>query len=109
MLNHSLGGGAVLFAKEPSRIETINDIDGEVVNFFRTICNDKDELMRRIVYTPYAREIYDQAFTGEAKDEVDRALRFAVKSMMGHGFRINEKTGWKKDVYGREAAYAVRY
>jgi Site-specific DNA methylase len=28
---------------------------------------------------------------------------------MGHGFRLCEKCGWKKDVYAREAAYAVRY
>ena len=29
--------------------------------------------------------------------------------MQSHGFRISGKSGWKKDVYGREAAYAVRY
>lgn len=29
--------------------------------------------------------------------------------MQSHGFRLSEKCGWKKDVYGREAAYAVRY
>lgn len=103
------GSGAILFEKKPSRIETVNDIDGEVVNFFRTICDRKDELIRRAACTPYAREVYDQAYTDEPKDSVDRALQFAVKSMMGYGFRTNEKTGWKKDIYGREAAYAVRY
>lgn len=103
------GGGAVLFAKEPSRIETVNDIDGEVINFFRVIRDNKDELIRRAVYTPYARQIYDNAFLTEPEDDIDRALQFAIKNMMGYGFRVNEKTGWKKDVYGREAAYAVRY
>lgn len=29
--------------------------------------------------------------------------------MQSHGFRLTEKCGWKKDVYGREAAYADRY
>jgi DNA adenine methylase len=29
--------------------------------------------------------------------------------MQSHGFRLTEKCGWKKDIYGREAAYAVRY
>jgi len=31
-----------------------------------------------------------------------------LRSMQSHGFRLTEKCGWKKDVHGREAAYAVR-
>ena len=31
------GSGAVFFRKDPSRIETINDLDGEIVNLFRVI------------------------------------------------------------------------
>ena len=29
--------------------------------------------------------------------------------MQSHGFRLTEKSGWKKDVHGRESSYAVRY
>ena len=46
---------------------------------------------------------------GDTEDPVERAACFAIKSMMGHGFRMNGDCGWKKDVYGRESAYAVRY
>lgn len=104
------GGGAVLFAKEPSRIETINDIDGEVINFFSVIKDEesRERLCELVAYTPYSREVYDQAFRYQ-KDNVSRAASFAVRSMQSHGFRLSEKCGWKKDVYGREAAYAVRY
>ena len=58
------GGGAVLFTKEPSRIETINDIDGDVINFFRVIQNpeSREELCELVAYTPYSREAYDRAF-----------------------------------------------
>ena len=31
------GGGAVFFNKEPTRIETINDLSGEVVNYFKIL------------------------------------------------------------------------
>lgn len=104
------GGGAVLFEKEPSKIETINDLDGEVVNFFRVIRERTEELIREVVYTPYAREEYDRAYSKEIpRSDVERALHFAIKSLMGHGFRTCEKTGWKKDVYGREAAYTVKH
>lgn len=105
------GGGAILFNKEPSRIETVNDLDDEVINLFRVIRERKDELIEAIVFTPYARQEYEDAFRsdGNPLSDIERARRFVISSMMGHGFRVCEKTGWKKDVYAREAAYAVRY
>lgn len=50
------GGGSVLFHKPPCTIETVNDLDGRVVNFFRVLRNDADELIRHIKLTPWARE-----------------------------------------------------
>lgn len=105
------GCGAVLFAKEPAPIETVNDLDGEVVNFFRVIrdAESREKLQEWIAYTPYARQAYDDAFMREPEDPVERAGYFAIKSMQSHGFRLNGDCGWKKDVCGRENAYAVRY
>jgi len=100
-----------LLNKEPSRIETINDLDDDVINLYRVIREKREELINLIVFTPYARKEYDNAFpenTDELSD-VERAKNFLIRSSMGHGFRVCEKCGWKKDVYGREAAYAVRY
>ena len=39
---------------------------------------------------------------------MEQAGYFAARSMQSHGFPLTEKCGWKKDVHGREAAYAVR-
>lgn len=105
------GCGAVLFGKAPSAIETINDLDDDVVNFFRVIKDpeSRKELQDWINYTPYARKIYENAYSEEPKDEIERAGYFAVRSMQSHAFRLAEKSGWKKDVYGRENAYAVKY
>ena len=36
------GSGAVFFHKVPARIETINDLDGDVVNFFQVIREEAD-------------------------------------------------------------------
>ncbi len=49
------GSGAVFFKKPPSRIETINDLDGEIINLFRCIREQPEELMRAVAYTPYSR------------------------------------------------------
>lgn len=110
-LDPFFGGGAILFAKPPSRIETVNDLDGDVVNFFRVIQNLEScrELQEWLTYTPYSRQVYEETFQEEPKSPVEQAGYFAVRSMQSHGFRLTEKCGWKKDVYGREAAYAVRY
>lgn len=56
------GSGAVFFKKEPSRIETINDMDGEIVNLFRCIREEPEELMRCVTMTPYSRAEYKQAW-----------------------------------------------
>jgi DNA adenine methylase len=42
------GSGAVLFNKPPSAIETVNDIDGDVVNFFTVLREQPEELYARI-------------------------------------------------------------
>ena len=56
------GGGSVLFHKPPCTIETVNDLDGRVVNFFRVLRNDADELIRHIRLTPWAREEFILSF-----------------------------------------------
>lgn len=104
------GSGAALFRKPPSRIETINDLDGDVVNLFRCIRERGDELARAVALTPYSREEYENAFehSGET-DPVERARLFLLQHWQGHGFRTYCRSGWKNDIAGREYAYAVRY
>ena len=102
------GSGAVLFNKPPSAIETVNDIDGDIVNFFRVLREKPDELAEAISLTPYARAVFDDAHENRGTDEFDRAYRFAIRSKMGHGFKTYQKTGFKIDVYARENSYAVK-
>lgn len=106
------GSGAVLFTKERSRIETVNDLDGDVVNFFDWVQHDPAKLASAIYWTPYARSVYERAFIARKTetDSFQRAVDFSIRLMMGHGFRTTgEKVGWKNDVQGREAAYAAMY
>lgn len=102
-----LGSGAVLFNKPRSNIETVNDLDGNVVNLFEWIKRDPERLAREIYYTPYARQVYEEAFDRIPKNSLYKAVNFYIRLNMGHGFRTNgEKVGWKNDVQGREKAYA---
>lgn len=101
------GSGAVLFNKPRSNIETVNDLDGNVVNLFEWIRKDPERLAHEIYFTPYARQVYEDAFSVVPKDSFDKAVKFYICLNMGRGFRTTgEKVGWKNDVQGREKAYA---
>lgn len=102
------GSGAAFFSKVPSAIETINDLDGDVINLFSCIRDNSEVLARKIAMTPYSRKTYDESFRTKPTNEIDKALQFLIRCWQGHGFRTNGyKVGWKNDVQGRENMYAV--
>lgn len=103
------GSGAVLFNKPPSNIETINDLDNRVYSLFRMVRDEPEKLAALVAMTPYSRAEYDAAYDGKkAVSEAELVRRFLIQCWQGHGFRSGYKVGWKNDVQGREAAYAVR-
>ena len=76
------GSGAVLLNRPPSPVETYNDLDGEVVNFFRVLREQRDELISLIGFTPFSREEYYLAISGQ-DDEItplERARRFFIRA-----------------------------
>lgn len=101
------GSGAVLFNKPPSAIETVNDIDGDVVNFFTVLREHPEELAQRVYLTPYSRDVFDDSYNDWGTDPIDRAHQFVIRSKMSHGFKMHHKSGFKIDVQGREKAYCV--
>ena len=54
------GSGAVLFAKPRSKAEVVNDLDGNVVNFFRVCRDAPEELARALYLTPCSRSEYEE-------------------------------------------------
>ncbi|MDM7322078.1 MAG: DNA adenine methylase [Gammaproteobacteria bacterium] len=76
------GSGAVLLNRPPSPVETYNDLDGEVVNFFRVLRDQHDDLIRAIALTPFSREEYFLAIYGDPTglSDVERARRFYIKA-----------------------------
>lgn len=76
------GSAAVLLNRPPSPVETYNDLDGEVVNFFRVLRDQSDELIRRIGLTPFSREEFSIACEPYPDDigDIERARRFFIRA-----------------------------
>lgn len=90
------GAASVLLRKRPSPIEVYNDLDGEVVNFFRVLRDRTEELVRAVALTPYAREEQQEAYQVEGIDDLERARRFFVLAWQSRGAnRGNWRTGWR--------------
>lgn len=75
------GSAAVLINRQPSPVETYNDVDSELVNFFRVLREQKDALIEAIGLTPFSREEFDLACRSEeGLSELERARRFYVRA-----------------------------
>ena len=89
------GSGAVFFCKPPSGTETINDLDGNVVNLFRVIRDAADVLCKKVEMTPYARDEYEASFDlCDGVDDIERARRFLVRIWQGYGGKTYCSTSW---------------
>ena len=78
------GSAAVLLNRESSPVETYNDVDGEVVNFFRVLRDHKEELLYSIGMTPFSREEFLSAIltngNGKGLSSIEKARRFFVRA-----------------------------
>ena len=78
------GGGCNIILRKPrSKYEIYNDLDGEVINFFRIIQNPDtcQKLFRLLKRIPYAREAFYDAYN-PTDDTIQRAANLAIKSHM---------------------------
>ena len=75
------GSAAVLINRPPAPVETYNDIDGEVVNFFRVLRANKERLIEQIALTPFSREEFARACVYDSLlDDMERARRFFIRA-----------------------------
>ncbi|MBW7452462.1 DNA adenine methylase [Paenibacillus sepulcri] len=88
------GSGAILFSKERSQLETVNDLDAELVNLFLIIRNRPDELAHVIKWTPHSRQEYYESYL-PAEDDLERARRLVVRLWQGRGGKTAHRTGWR--------------
>lgn len=73
-----VGGGQVFFHKDPSKVEVLNDLDGEIVNFFRVCQQHYEELLRYFHFSLASRTWFGlmQATNPATLTDIQRAARY---------------------------------
>lgn len=92
------GSGAVLMNREPSPVETYNDLDNNVVNFFKQLRDNTVELVRLLALTPYSREERRIAYNTTEQEaaelsDVERARRFFVLARQTRSGQAQSRSG----------------
>jgi DNA adenine methylase len=91
------GSAAVLLQKPAAAMEVYNDIEDDLVNFFRVLRDDPDALIHRLQLTPWARAEYQQSWQ-PSSDPVEAARRFFVRSQqdINGGAVLPPNRGWAR-------------
>lgn len=113
------GGGAIFFAKQPSEIEFINDVNGEMVNFYRTLKRSFAELKDEVDCTLHsefqhnqAREIYSDPLS---HSDVLRAWsvwmlsKQSIYSIFTNGWAVSVESNKAKQVQWSKEMFTVLY
>lgn len=96
------GGGWVLFKKDPSYVETYNDLNKDLVNLFRVIRNNYKEFAHRTEWSLHSREMYNEA-VAKLKDDkfikqLDRAMHYSLYKIQT--FSAGNSTSWGYQLTG---------
>lgn len=88
------GSGAIFFNKEPAYIETINDMNADIVNLFQ-VCRERPyELAQLIELTPFSRDEFLNCYE-RVDDSVEQARRTLVRYHQSFGTSNSNKKSWR--------------
>lgn len=109
------GAGWVYFGKEPSKVEVFNDINRELINFFRIIKHHKTEFIKSLSSDIVSRDMFDEYYNSNLNHltDIQRAVRFfyTVKysfGSMGNHFGYSTKTSPRKHIFDLSQFQEIR-
>lgn len=88
------GAAWMLFKKEPSKVEIINDINSDLVTLYRVVKNHLEEFIRYLKWILVARDEFERfvAENPETLTDIQRAVRFYYLIRSGYASRIPHPT-----------------
>jgi len=102
------GSAALLLNKPKSYVEVFNDLDDDVVHFFRTLREQREELQEWLRAVPYSESLHkqwqDECFDGHRpEDDVERAGRWLFLRCTTYGGSAGRRAGFKRPGKRNEA------
>lgn len=88
------GSLAVLLAKVPSGHETVNDLSGDLMNWWQVLRDRPEELARACALTPHSRAEQVASYDLTGCDDLERARRLFVQLTQGRA-GVRRQTGWR--------------
>lgn len=88
------GGAGVLFKKEPSKAEVLNDLDKELITFYRVIKNHPEEFHRQFKFSLVARDEFERLknVDPETLTDIQRACRYFYLQKNAFGGKVTGQT-----------------
>lgn len=88
------GGAALLFAREPAKVEVLNDTHGELVRLYRVVANHLDEFVRQYRWALTSREMFRWAKLQhpDTLTDIQRAARFFYLQRLAFGGKVSGQT-----------------
>jgi DNA adenine methylase len=85
------GAAALFFLKQPSDVEVLNDINGELVNLYRVVKHHLEEFVRQFKWALSSRQVYqwEQAKVSHTLTDIQRAARFFYLQKLSFGGRVD--------------------
>ena len=85
------GAAAIYFAKEPSDVEVLNDVNGDLINLYRVIKHHLEEFIRQFKWALSSRQVYEwhQATAPETLTDIQRAARFFYLQKLAFGGKVD--------------------
>ena len=89
------GGAALYFLKNPSKVEVINDVNGELVNLYRVVKTHLEEFVRQFKWALSSREVFKwlQTTRPETLTDIQRAARFFTCNIRHSAAKSRGKAG----------------
>lgn len=104
------GSLSVLLAKAPSTLETVNDLDGALMTFWRVLRDRGPELEAVCALTPHSRAEYEACRLDETAvaglEDLEVARRVWVQLTQGRGGSLRA-TGWRYNESPRGVSSAM--
>lgn len=88
------GAAALFFAKEPCKVEVLNDINGDLVSLYRVVAHHLDEFVRQFRWALASRQMFEWAKEAPPATltDIQRAARFFYLQHHAFGAKVEGQT-----------------